>query len=411
MKKTIKTTVAMLLALILACGSLTAFASTPADIEWNFWDAESNTVYSYAGEIVVGADAIDVRGSDSEENEEYIYYTFEAEETGYYVVKTNDQCWCGIPEKYENGVYLNTKDYTSADDFTTRIYYLEEGEYIIGFDVYYEVQEVVGIEFFGDVVNIDYNEEIMKDLIVENNIYKNEYEEDEHDYWLDAEFLTVEFENGSDITREYTTILVYTDEELVKGEYEVEIGIYGIPYRQKATITVVDVRDIVAKVELEDLELYTDLAYYFDGNSYNSATGTEDLVITYTDGTTEVVEDFDGWAWLDKNIGVESYYDTNEDGYWCYFIVVAGAEYVKEICTERDATGMENILMYHAINMSRISGTFDWMGIYFRNIFRAESISDAFDNLGYFFTESTSDWLYTFAVISRNTAWLFDNMF
>lgn len=47
MKKTIKTAIAMLLALIMACGSMTAFAATPADIEWNFWSDETVT-YSYA---------------------------------------------------------------------------------------------------------------------------------------------------------------------------------------------------------------------------------------------------------------------------------------------------------------------------------------------------------------------------
>lgn len=409
MKKTIKTAVAIFLVLIMVCCSMTAFASTPADIEWNFWESESNTVYSYAGEIDVDAGAVDVKGSDAEE---YVYYTFEAKETGYYSVDTNGECWFGIPDRNENGVYYDTKEYTDSYGFDERVYYLEEGEYIIGFDIYNDISEVVSIEFHGDIVNIAYNEEMLKNLIVENNIYKSDDEEEDHDYWLDTDSITIEFENGSDIIREYTTILVYTDEEFTKGEYEVEIGIYGIPYRQKATVSIVDIRDVVEKVELEDLELFTDLAYYFDGSSYNSSTGTEDLVITYTDGTTEVIEDFDGWNWLESsNIGVESYYDTDEYGNRCYIISVAGVAYVSEVCTEREATALENVLVYHALNISRISRTFEWMGIYFRDIFHADSIIGAMNSLGYFFTESTSDWLYTFASISKNTAWLFDYMF
>lgn len=412
MKKTIKTAVAMLLALIMACGSLTAFASTPADIEWNFWEAEENSVYSYAGEITVDGDAVNVEGSGGEEIEKLVYYTFEAEETGYYCVKTNDECWFGIPDRYEDGVYYDTKDFTESYSFTERLYYLEEGDYIIGFDIYYDASDEVSIDFYGDIVNLSCNEETFKDLILNNSINESNDEEEERDYWLDADAITIEFENGADFIRGCTTILVYTDEELTKGEYDVEIGIYGIPYRQNATISIVDVRDIIAKIELEDLELFTELVYYFDGSSYNTSFGTEDLVITYTDGTTEVIEDFEGWEWLDeKNIRIEAYYDFDENGNRCYVISVAGAEYVKAVCTERDATNAENIFMYNAMNIARISSTFEWMGHYFKNIFRADSISGAFNNIGYFFTESTSDWLYTFASISRNTAWLFDYMF
>ncbi len=412
MKKTIKTAVAMFLALIMVCGSLTVFASSPADIEWNFYESETNTVYNYAGEITVDADATDVKGSDGEEFEKFVYYTFEAEETGYYSVETRGECWFGIPDRYEDGIYYDTKDFTESYSFAERIYYLEAGEYIIGFDLYYDATDEVSINFYGDIVNISCDEETFKDLIFNNSINKSDDEEAEHDYWLDANAIIIEFENGADVIREYTTILVYTDEELTKGEYDVEIGIHGIPYRQKATISIIDVKDVIAKIELEDLELFTELVYYFNGSNYNVSSGTEDLVITYTDGTTEVVEDFEGWEWLeDKNISIESYYDTDDEGNWCYIVSVAGVEYIKEVCNERAATNIENILMYHSLNLSRIADTFDWMGIYFSDIFHADSISGAFNNLGYFFTESTSDWLYTFATISRNTAWLFDYMF
>lgn len=407
MKKTIKTAVAMLLALIMACGSMTAFASSSADIEWNFYEDETNTVYSYAGEIEVDADAIDL---DYSEENDYMYYTFEAEEDGYYFVKTNGYCWSGIPEKFENGVYLDVKEYTYAYDYEAKIYYLEAGEHIIGFDMYEEADEEVAIEFLGDIINFDVEEDIFDNLIMNNTVFESD-EESDSDYWVDVDTLTVEFESGKDIVQNYATILIFTDDELTKGEYEVEIGIYGIPYRQKMTINVADVRDIITKVELEDVELYTDLAYYYNSECYNSSKGTEDLIVTYSDGTTEVVEDFDSWCWLDSNIEVNSYYDMDENGNWCFIIEVAGVQYYNEVCTERFASKIENIFMYHAINMAKISRTFEWMGIYFNDIFRSDSISEAINSIGYFFSESTSDWLYAFASISENTAWLFDYMF
>ena len=81
MKKSFRNAIALLLALVIACGSLTAFAQTPGDIEWYFGDGEP-WVYSYAGELTVGEDNVLPPVSEVKN----LYLTLKIEETGYYKV-------------------------------------------------------------------------------------------------------------------------------------------------------------------------------------------------------------------------------------------------------------------------------------------------------------------------------------
>lgn len=409
MKKTIKTAIAMVLALIIACGSLTAFASTPADIEWNFDPDFDNIVYAYAGELAVDSNT---SVSPAEDNN-FVYCTFDAAEDGYYMFTSNydNIDWIGIPAKFENGVYYNVKDYKDSGEYhTQQTYYLEAGEYIVGVDFYNSDPEEISVDFLGDIVNIVVDEEALGGLIYGTDIYENTAEELDGKYWVETS-VTIEFENGTDITEEYSALLAFTDEEITKGEYEVELGVYCFPYRQKATINVFDIRDLVAKVEIENIEGYTSIYYDYNYDYYNTAMGDEDLTVTYTDGTTEVIEDFTGFDVLENGAWVEAYYDYDDEGNYCFIINVAGVEYINETCTESEAGFFENQLAYHTTNFVSIVEAFAWMRIYFDNIFYAGSISGTFENIGYFFTESASKWLYTFADITENTARLFSFMF
>ena len=407
MKKTIKTAMAMLLALVMVCGSLTAFAATPGDIEWNFEPGMDNEVYAYAGELELGADGVDI---EADEDNDFVYCTLETEADGYYLISGNnlDEFWFGIPEKFEDGVYYNMLDYAyTGNNYSDGIFYLEAGTHVVGFDLYGYTAENVKVEYLGSTVKIAYAEDALKGLVLHADIY--ECSEDlEEDYWLDIP-LTLEFENGTDISNVLASLLVFTDEELTSGENEVEIGIYAFSYRQKATLGIVEVKDIITKIEIEELDAYTSLAYYFNSEYYNDSTGLEDMVITYADGTTEVIEDFADYTELENGLWVDTYYDINDEGDWCYVVSVAGYEYICEVCTYRDATLLENIVMYHAINSALIARTVRNTGIYFSDIFYAGSILGAFNNVGYFFSESSSEWLLALSEISRNTASLIDH--
>ncbi len=100
MKKTIRNAFAMLLALVIACGSITAFAETHGDIEWCFGDGDA-WVYSYAGELTVGEKTVLPPASE----ETFIYLILNVEESGYYKFTVSSDIWFGIPESCTDGVY------------------------------------------------------------------------------------------------------------------------------------------------------------------------------------------------------------------------------------------------------------------------------------------------------------------
>lgn len=410
MKKTVKTVIATFLALIIACGSLTAFASTPADIEWSFDPDFDSMVYSYAGELEVDAETAYVSPKEDSSN---VYCTFEAAEDGYYMISSTyySSEWFGIPEKYENGVYCGVKDCKSSGEYLSQqTYYLEAGEYVIGFDFFERGPEEVSIDFLGDIVNIAVDEEALSKLIYDVSFYENIVDELDGKYWAETS-VTIEFENGTDISEEYSALLVFTDEKITKGEYEVELGVFCYPYRQKATINVIDIRDLVAKIELENLEGFTNIFYDYNYEYYNTTLGDEDLTVTYTDGTTETLEDFSGFDFLEVGAWVEAYYDYDDEGNYCFIVEIAGVEYINETCTEEEASFLTNSAVYHTTNYISLANAFFWMRIYFGDIFSAGSITESFGLISRFFTESASEWLYAFAEITENTARLFDYMF
>ena len=290
MKKTVKKTIAILLAVIMACGSLTAFAATPADIKWNFWEDESPLTYSYAGEITVDGDTVDVSAT---EDNNFVYCTFVAEKDGHYKISStyNSTDWMGIPAKYENGVYFGFRNGYYGGEYSRELCcYLEAGEYVIGFDFFEQGSEEVSATYMGDVVDIVCDEGTFDNLFLGYNVY--DYYDDDYDDNNDAKYtiaanVLVKFENGEDIVIDYTDLLIYTDEELKAGENKVEIGVFAFEYKEAMTLTILDIKELITKIELTDIEKYTALVEYYTGDYYFEEIPDGTLTVTYADGSTE----------------------------------------------------------------------------------------------------------------------------
>ncbi len=406
MKKTIRTAIAMLLAAIIACGSITAFAATPTDINWYF-GGDDPWVYTYAGEFTVGDASNNIEATEESLN---VYGTFEIEEEGYYRVTSTYYFteWAGIPEKFENGAYHNTKNSFSVDGYIREdIYYFEADEYVLGFDFYEKGNEEVTIEFLGDLEEIKYDENAFESLIIDFSIYTAD--EDDGcgaDYYIDVlSGATVKFSNGYERTVDYVGLCVFTDEVIEKGEYEVEIGHRAFPYRETVTLNVVDIPDIIAKVEMTNVDKYDELVYHYNGDYYSYDIEDETLTVTYTDGTVETVEGFNGWCYLEKyGIWVEAFYDYDEELGDVFVVEVFNERYIELPCTYRDATISENLGQYGAINLRSITNAIEWLGFYFENAMNAGSVSGFFSGIKYMITESTSDFLMAMSTILSNTA-------
>lgn len=406
MKKTIKSAIAMLLAAIIACGSLTAFAATPTDINWNFGGDEP-WVYSYAGELTVGDKSSYVEATEENLN---VYCTFEIEEEGYYRVASTYYYteWTGIPEKFENGVYYDTKNCLSLGEYLREdIYYFEADEYVLGFDFRENGSEEVSVEFLGDIEAIEYDESCLDKLIMDYTIY--EADEDDSNgaaYYIDiTSGGTYKFTNGYERSVDYIGFMVFTDETIEKGEHEVELGLWAFPYRETATLNVVEVSDLIAKIEMTNAEKYAELVYHYNGEYYSHNIEGETLTVTYTDGTVETVENFDGWCYLEKyGFWVDAYHGYDEELGEVFTVEALNERYIELPCTYRDATVSENLGQYGSININSISRAFRRLGYYFEDAVNSGSIAGFFSGIQYMFSESAGDFLMVLSKIFSSTA-------
>lgn len=405
MKRTIKTAVAMLLAIIIACGSMVAFAATPADIQCNLTDADETLTYAYAGNLTVDGDSAVI---SAKENNKYVYFTFEAEEEGYYKISSNscsfDDGWFCVPERYEDGVYYGVTQGVSGNDFTDEYVYLEKGEHIVCINFYWLNEDVFKVEYVGELVGVKFDDEDVRKLVLGSNIWE-EYDKNGELYYFFSSSVEFEFSSGDKFVIDYADVKAYSAKELEHGENEVEIEVYGLVERIATKINVVDVTKLISKIEMTNVEDYTTLKYYYNYNIDFPSVENETLTVTYTDGTTEIIEDFDGYVYL-KKYGIPVMSDCYYDDYsgYKFYVFAANEKFIEAECKIERASDKENLDRYNELNYYDIENRFLWMGIYFKEIFTAGSASEAIESIRCFLWESTNGWLYTFAAIMRNTA-------
>ncbi len=403
MKKTFRTAVAMLLALIIACSSLTAFAQTPGDIEWYFGDDEP-WIYSYAGALTVGEETVLPPVSEAE----CVYLTMEIEETGYYKITVDSDVWYGVPEINDNGAYENVLEPLSWEEYDEpRYYYLEEGETIVGFDLYEDRGVAVNAEYLGDITAVEFDRGLLENRLLEYNIYK----EEEGNYILEAENVTVKFALGEEYFLNWATIVVYAESGLVKGENAVEIGIWGTEYREEVTLGVIEITDIIASVEFENFKDYAYLTVYYDGSIYAPDIEYETLTVTYTDGTVETLEGFTGYEFL-QNCEYDIYVGYEEiDGEWIAAVYVANQRMLEEPCVVENATTSENLTEFKDEIFDVFREFINWADGMAGEVIGADSIGETLIAMLLSVRHFISEFAYIFREIFGKTVQLIGSLF
>lgn len=407
MKKTIRAAVAMLIAIIIACGSMTAFAATPADIQCNLTDADEPTTYAYAGELTVGGDAVKI---SAKEDNNHVYFTFEAEEEGYYRISSTDCSfdggWFTVPEKYENGVYLGSKDCLSGNGYTERFFYLEKGKHVtcINFDMI--SKDEFEVDYVGEIVDFVCDDGEVRNLILGYDIGAYNDGNGKICYYFSSS-VVYKFSSGESFGIDWADVSIYTDKKLEHGEYEVEVGLDSVNFRKKTTLNIVDITKVISKVEMTNVEKYTVLKQYYDNEVEYSPFESETLTVTYEDGTKEKVEEFDGFGYI-NGITVRSYYDYDYKGDYVFCVSVANEPFITESCTVELADGKENADRYNKNNLDELENGFFWTKFFFNRILRSETLPEVIENIKVFFARTAGTWLETFAEIMKNTATMLD---
>ncbi len=276
----------ILAALILVCPLLSAFATqAPETLEWYFCMEEDIEycdpwIYDYTGEITLGENEIAFT-----EDEGCNYYTFNAENAGYYYVECLEEkiSWLGFPREIkDNTAFLEAESYyISGSDLERKIVYkLDAGETFFGVDLYgeYEVDETytVKIEYLGEeITDFTFDEEIIDNLIKDVDVFDGGYS----GFGTDV---TVEFSSGKTLLFPEEWIELYTEDSTwKKGENDITIWFMGIS--KNITVTVHEITDFITDVEFTNYDEYKNITTNYDDYLWDNIYGAK-LTFTFADG-------------------------------------------------------------------------------------------------------------------------------
>ncbi len=402
MKKVLKSVFAAVLAFVLALGRAAAgFAVENDTIE--LWHGIS---FGYAGELSLGSTIVEVN------NDEYVYYNFDAENEGYYVVTYpqsidgNDVVKSWLIEKngamyseYEGLVY----------DLNSSVYYFESGVNIIGlvFAAEYEAENAeIEIEYLGsEIIDLAFPNGAEYPLINQSDLIKIDSEE----YLLNIKSITLVFDSGK--TKECSPDYVYCvfKNVLKKGENKAVVKFEGIIFNK--TLIVAEANDYVEKIELVDGAMKV-LTYY--NGDYEEDTDAQ-FRITYKDGTQTTAKIYDE---IDLKTGnPEKYtlvmrysdYGSLEDEELYGTVRLAGFDFAELEVELVKASASENIKYF----FEEISDEFDYVskiGDYAAGVFAQDSVADSLREFGVFVTYVNNNFIYAVGDILEQISMLIHSL-
>lgn len=389
MKKALKSILAIILTLITAFGSLTAFAAEGDIIGWDFnwWIDE----YLWAGEVNVGKNTVSCN------DEAYqIYFDFNAENPGYYsiVYDSNIVDWAGFPTKF-NGQKASGESFVAYivndDGIITILTKLETGMTVLGVDYgnYETPSAEITIDYLGDAItDIVIDEKNCKDLVDKYDIY---CEYSEGTLYTDYEVI---FSSGKSIGFEKSSV-GFECADYKEGENTVVIVLED--FRKEITVNISSVKSIVKSAELTNYQNYTNIKYDYDENSNIYWIYNESVKITFANGETYIVpiSESEGLAVFPngKEYYVEVVYEYNDNGNLVLSVYVAGVKVTEYDCTESNAGIIENIGSLKNENYYDFSDFLNELSWYLDRPFEEESDSEFFESLG----ESYFDILISFS--------------
>ncbi len=289
MKKTLKSILAITLALILSFGSLTAFAATEDTLQWYFGDVI--TEYTWQGELTEGSHKVTCKTDEMT----FLSYKLNAKDGFYllsfsYPMDTGYIDWVGIPEEVTDGVaydftlpvYVYASD-TADDDrvIYDMIFKLDAGETIVGVDAFVSEENAdlsLFVEYLGESVT-DFDI-ISKELISGYDIYLGDSEG-----WLYTD-LTVNFSGGK------TKVLKYCETKfkcdvIKKGENVLTVKFGDL--EKDFTVTVNSIDYYIKSAELSNADKYTEVFIDYNGDYWYYPVTDDYVTVTFTDSTQQDV--------------------------------------------------------------------------------------------------------------------------
>ncbi len=392
-----------LIAVILCIATLMSLAVTSAfaandSVDWVFnpdTDYRLIETYHYAGEISVGENIVSpiiVDGNYVENG----YYILDVDKPGYYAVttvqKSGDFLSGGyVAEASDSGTVYDTMsaffiDSEKYDEETAHVYYLEEKQYFISSDWWYD-EEINGNS--KGIIDISYfAEEISEVEIIEASTQSLIYGDDIDTYALEngkrvgTQFgYTVTFSNGKRHEEDYAYTKIRFNNKPVSGENDVTLLFPG--YEKDITITAYYIDDLIESVTLSKLERHTVLNKDYSGKVYRTYASTTDEteIITFelTDGTTKKFElplgenDYLNVFNDYRSCFFSKDYIDHPDGSYTFEVCIAGKEYISIPCVIKEYNFKENLNALKHNLSDEVSFLISRSNIYFKCAFDFES--------------------------------------
>lgn len=287
MKKALKTITSALLIAIIAFGSTVAAFATGEPIEWVVTELEMSRYFT-CGNTELELGTTKIRNTNHEEN--LVYFDFEAEESGYYLIDTDVDSWVYVPESYGDGKAYNYAEGTQIGDEEQRIFFIEKGKTVIGVNFYENSSDKIRIEFMGeDVADFTIEEEALKNYIIGWDFCESDPE-----YIGIVSDTVITFTNGNTVTVEDYYFEGTTDGSPNEGENKATLSFLG--KSKEVTFTAYKVESMVESAEVTNIENYLTVQESYDGYIYVKPIHTETLTVNYTDGTSETAILCEGYA-------------------------------------------------------------------------------------------------------------------
>lgn len=349
MKKTLKSSFALILALTMIFGSITAFAAEKGDVlVWEFYDGSTEEYY-FDGELTEG---IKTFTQETHEPWQNYYYDFDIEKPGFYAFSfSDDEGYMEIAQKSEAGkAYDSLSSYYIYDyenESLTTVYELEAGKATVGISVYSLRHELnLSVEYLGEKAEeLVFTENSDKNLIIGSDIY----------CWFDSENgkTYAEFSGSANVvfsdekTLELNNWWFWCELEdgLKKGNNTVKAGIFGQTFSNVITCTTID--EYVKDAQLKNADSYVNITESISG--YNLPERIEDTVIvTLNDGSTVELDCSDREnTYITLPNGKEYYvyphYSFSFDGKPILVIQIGGLSVKKYECNVKSVPLSENI--------------------------------------------------------------------
>lgn len=288
--KTLKKALAIFLFITTLFSLLTISASalTVGDtITWfEDYDPESTYKAVYKGAIIEGSTQI----SDPEEYS--LFYGFEAEKDGYYMLTSSNHFFFAdtysnnTAKNYKENIYCGYND-ENGWDINCRIYYLTEGETYLLYTECDSIAKELKIEYYADeIIDVKYDETELNSIITDIEDFYYEETDKKGNIYEDIEI--VFSKNGVETTVSRSWINFTYEDTLVNGENNVTLVLPG--YEKEITIGLYESSDYIESIEINNAEDYLYATKYYNNwdFEYPDLDGLS-ITLNFKNGTKQTV--------------------------------------------------------------------------------------------------------------------------